>query len=74
MTIIKCGFSACKYNSATKPKEIGICQKESVLLEYQEIVDVAHADDYGEGYDGEVDTFDTLDCVDFELDLAKAFN
>ena len=73
MTIVKCGFSVCSHNSATKPKEVGVCQKDIINLDYQEIVDVAHMEDYGMDYDGNVETFDALDCIDFDFNLEKAF-
>ena len=74
MTTAKCGFSICKHNSSTKPKEVGICQKDNILLEYREVLDAIHANDYGEDFEGDVETFDTLDCVDFEYCFEKAFN
>ena len=58
MTRVKCGWSACKHNTATKRKEIGDCTKEEVLLNYR----------YFDFKDTEIDS---LECGDFEWDIRK---
>ena len=61
MTTVRCGWSLCKYNSATYPKEIGICQKDDILIKYDSI----------EAIDG--DEVDILQCEDYIGCLKKFY-
>jgi len=54
MTEIKCGWSACKWNTSFERGEMGYCNKEKVELEFIEVFN-----DFGEEEDG-------LQCVDYK--------
>ena len=54
MTKIKCGWSACKWNTCFESGRVGHCNKEEVELEFVEVFD-----DFGDMEDG-------LQCVDYE--------
>jgi len=42
MTKIKCGWSACIYNTATNVKQIGICEKDEVVLNFNKTAETIY--------------------------------